>query len=149
MSVCLLQCVYGYSLWLIAVICTNGYRKENLVVPLQHHLLSTLNTNVNVKWHILPYTTGSHCRQVDISPEKGRFGNMMIITSISIVSWLSMASLSSPFIYEAAKVIFGSIYLHLHLQTVLNLQDLFDLKKVDISTDTTLYLCFQTNLLCN
>ena len=49
-----------------------------------------------------------------------------------------MASLSSPFTYEAAKVIFGSIYLHLHLQTVLNLQDLFELKKVDISTDTTL-----------
>ena len=51
-----------------------------------------------------------------------------------------MASLSSPFTYEAAKVIFGSIYLHLHLQTVLNLQDLFELKKVDISTDTTLHI---------
>ena len=51
-----------------------------------------------------------------------------------------MASLSSPFTYEAAKVIFGSIYLHLHLQTVLNLQDLFELKKVDISTDTTLVM---------
>ena len=51
-----------------------------------------------------------------------------------------MASLSSPFTCQAAKVIFGSIYLHLHLQTVLNLQDLFELKKVDISTDTTLIL---------
>ena len=55
-------------------------------LTLQHHLLSTLNTNVYVNWHILPYTTGSHCRQVDISPEKERFGNMRIITSISVVS---------------------------------------------------------------
>ena len=72
---------------------------------------------------ILPYSTGSHCRQVDISPEKWRFGNMMIITSISIVSSLPMSPSSSPFTYEAVEVIFGIIYFHFDLQTAQNLQD--------------------------
>ena len=70
-----------------------------------------------------PYATGSHCRQVTIFPENVRFGNMWIITWISKVSRLPMASSTSPFTYEAVEVIFGSIYFYFHIQTAPNLQD--------------------------
>ena len=72
---------------------------------------------------IFPCTTGSHCRQVTIFLENVRFRNMRIMTLISIVSWLPMASSTSPFTYGAVEVIFGSIYFYFHLQTAPDLQD--------------------------
>ena len=72
---------------------------------------------------IFPCTTGSHCRQVTIFLENVRFRNMRIMTLISIVSWLPMASSTSPFKYGAVEVIFGSIYFYFHLQTAPDLQD--------------------------
>ena len=53
--------------------------------------------------------------------ENGRFGNMRIITSISIVSLLSMSSSSSSFTYKAVEVIFGNMYFYFDLQTVPNI----------------------------
>ena len=61
--------------------------------------------------------------QVTIFPENVGFGNMRIITLISIVSWLPISSLSSPFTYKAVEVIFRRIYFYFHLQTAPNLQD--------------------------
>ena len=55
--------------------------------------------------------------QVTIFPENVGFGNMRIITLISMVSWLPMSSSSSPFTYKAVEVIFGRIYFYFHLQT--------------------------------
>ena len=99
---------------------------SSMVVLLQHHLLSILKTTVYVNVMLMasfPYATGSHCRQVTIFPENVRFGNMWIITWISKVSRLPMASSTSPFTYEAVEVIFGSIYFYFHIQTAPNLQD--------------------------
>ena len=61
--------------------------------------------------------------QVTIFHENVGFGNMRIITLISIVSWLPISSSSSPFTYKAVEVIFGSIYFFFHLQTAPTLQD--------------------------
>ena len=55
--------------------------------------------------------------QVTIFPENVGFGNMRIITLISMVSWLPMSSSSSSFTYETVEVIFGRIYFYFHLQT--------------------------------
>ena len=55
--------------------------------------------------------------QVTIFPENVGFGNMRIITLISMVSWLPMSSSSSPFTYKAVEVIFGRIFFYFHLQT--------------------------------
>ena len=129
-KICL--CAY-YSLYLdiifFMIYCSNLHqwlKKENFVVLLQHHLLSILKTTVYVNVMLMatfPYATGSHCRQVTIFPENVRFGNMWIITWISKVSRLPMASSTSPFTYEAVEVIFGSIYFYFHIQTAPNLQD--------------------------
>ena len=61
--------------------------------------------------------------QVTIFHENVGFGNMRIITLISIVSWLPISSSSSPFTYKAVEVIFRRIYFYFHLQTAPNLQD--------------------------
>ena len=110
---------------------------------MQHHLLSILKTTVYVNVMLMatfPYATGSHCRQVTIFPENVRFGNMRIITWISKVSWLPMASSTSPFTYEAVDVIFGSIYFHFHIQTAPNLQDCPYSDNLPTFPDSTLFM---------
>ena len=88
---------------------------------------------------IFPYTTGSHCRQVTIFLENVRFRNMRIMTLISIVSWLPMASSTSPFTYGAVEVIFGSIYFYFHLQTAPDLQDCPHSTNLPTIPESTLY----------
>ena len=61
--------------------------------------------------------------QVTIFHENVGFGNMRIITLISIVSWLPISSSSSPFTYKGVEVIFRRIHFYFHLQTAPNLQD--------------------------
>ena len=92
---------------------------------------------------IFPYTTGSHCRQVTIFLENVRFRNMRIMTLISIVSWLPMASSTSPFTYGAVEVIFGSIYFYFHLQTAPDLQDCPHSTNLPTISESTLYLILE------
>ena len=89
---------------------------------------------------IFPCTTGSHCRQVTIFLENVRFRNMRIMTLISIVSWLPMASSTSPFTYGAVEVIFGSIYFYFHLQTAPDLQDCPHSTNLPTIPESTLHL---------
>ena len=89
---------------------------------------------------IFPYTTGSHCRQVTIFLENVRFRNMRIMTLISVVSWLPMASSTSPFTYGAVEVIFGSIYFYFHLQTAPDLQDCPHSTNLPTIPESTLYI---------
>ena len=96
-----------------------GWLYHYLLVLLQHHLWVTLWATVAT----FPVAHWLQALQVTIFPENVGFGNMRIITLISIVSWLPMSSWSSPFTYKAVEVIFGSIYFYFHLQTTPNLQD--------------------------
>ena len=89
---------------------------------------------------IFPCTTGSHCRQVTIFLENVRFRNMRIMTLISVVSWLPMASSTSPFTYGAVEVIFGSIYFYFHLQTAPDLQDCPHSTNLPTIPESTLYI---------
>ena len=84
--------------------------------------------------------------QVTIFHENVGFGNMRIITLISIVSWLPISSSSSPFTYKAVEVIFRRIYFYFHLQTAPNLQDCSHSHNLPTFPDFTLYeafLCFR------
>ena len=78
--------------------------------------------------------------QVTIFPENVGFGNMRIITLISIVSWLPISSSTSPFTYKAVEVIFGSIYFYFHLQTDPNLQDCSHSHNLPTFPESTLFL---------